>query len=169
MSDQNIQQCKANALCVAPPNKGYKQVILQQLVLEIEAETVKAATKYGIIERVIKERQKAFPWINRNKVDYFIKVSKGKTLTPGSITIPHTCTIGELSELTGDTSGFSSSTNGRSAFIGHHNSSSLSNNNATSNNMHQPTNNSAASSDIQLTNEETSEGPSIVEQSMKGG
>lgn len=67
MSDQNIQQCKANALCVAPPNKGYKQVILQQLVLEIEEETVKAATKYGVIERVIKEWQKAFPWINRKR------------------------------------------------------------------------------------------------------
>ena len=55
MSDQNIQQRKANALCAVPPNKGYKQVILRQLVLEIEEETVKAATKYGVIERVIKE------------------------------------------------------------------------------------------------------------------
>jgi len=77
---------------VAPPSKQYKELILQQVVKEIKEESARAqaTSSYGVSARVIRERQKDFPWINRNMVNYFIKVSKlqqGNKQQPASITI----------------------------------------------------------------------------------
>ena len=72
---------KGGAYHVAPPSKEYKQLILEQLMKEISRawETVDGRSKF-ILDywEVIRERQKYFPWINHNMVDYFIKVSKVK-------------------------------------------------------------------------------------------
>ena len=62
--------------CVAPPSKEYKQLILEQLMKENSRawEMAKGASSYGTNRKVIRERQKDFPWINHNMVNYFFKL-----------------------------------------------------------------------------------------------
>jgi len=83
---------KRSAQHLAPPNKQYKELILQQLVKEIKEESARAQamSSYGVSVQVIREQQNDFPWINHNMVNYFSKVSKlqqGNKQQPASIII----------------------------------------------------------------------------------
>ena len=51
------EEVEASALlCVAPPNKECKQLILQLHVKEIYEEIAKAKSSYNIMQQVIKEQ-----------------------------------------------------------------------------------------------------------------
>ena len=54
-----------------PPEKKYKNAILAEIVREIKDVTLKARNFYGIQQRIIEQRKKDFPWLNKNNIDYF--------------------------------------------------------------------------------------------------
>ena len=61
------------------PLKAIKDAILGEVVVLIDEAHAEACTEgnttYGINDHIIKEQQKDFPWINRNLINYFKKVS----------------------------------------------------------------------------------------------
>ena len=73
------------------PSQAIKDAILGQVVTLIDKARAKAwatrSSTYGINDRIIKDQQQDFPWINRNIIDYFRKVTANRPLPINTIIV----------------------------------------------------------------------------------